>query len=124
MIHKKKEKNLNAKIYRDWIWVEEDEAHSRMLGTKMDELLLAEEKNVEGDLTYEDICKTILKVMEEIPKAVKERMNMKWVDEKCNEDSIRQMCNKRRNVFRYYDKCRGGGDKLRQQQHEIESTED
>jgi len=52
MIHKKKEKNLNAKIYRDWIWVKEDEAHSRMLGKKMDELLLAEEKNVEGDLTY------------------------------------------------------------------------
>ena len=119
MIHKKKEKNLNAKIYRDWIWVKEDEEHSRMLGEKMDELLLAEEKNVEGDLTYEDICKTILKVMEEIPEAVKEKMNTKGVDEKGNEDRIRQMCNKRRNVFRYYDKCKGGGDKLRQQQMKL-----
>jgi len=57
--------------------------------------------------------------MEEIPKAVKEKMNAKWVDEKDNEDRIRQMCNKRRNVFRYYDKCRGGGDKLQQQQMKL-----
>ena len=26
----------------------------------MDEFLLVEEKNVEGDLTYEDICKTMV----------------------------------------------------------------
>ena len=31
--------NLNAKIYRDRIWIREDEAHSRMLGEKMDEFL-------------------------------------------------------------------------------------
>jgi len=41
MIHKKKERNLNAKIYRDRIWVKEDEEHSIMLGEKKDELLLA-----------------------------------------------------------------------------------
>ena len=48
-IHKKKERNLNAKIYGFCIWFKEDQTHSRMLGEKMDKLLLAEEKNVEGD---------------------------------------------------------------------------
>jgi len=57
--------------------------------------------------------------MEEIPKAAKDKMKLKWVEEKDNEDRIRQMCNKRRNVFRYYGKCRGGGDKLRQQQMKL-----
>ena len=36
-----------------------------------------------------------MKVAEEIPKVVKEKMKLKWVDEKDDEDRIRQMCNKR-----------------------------
>jgi len=50
-----------------------------------------------------------------------ERQNeLKWIDEKADEDRIRRMCNKRKNVFRYHDKCRGGGgDTLRQQQMKL-----